>query len=251
MSDDCAWYYSYPESCGDWDDDDFNGADCCACGGGTTGQQSPVKTSTTPTSTQAACSDIDKLPKVTFIMYAGEGQTPARLTLHPRDYVLEFTVPVETQSVFLEEGLKAGTKHLASADVVNCADPANKADPKKCTKDCVIGIGPDNDPGWTLGQVFLRSFYTVFDRDTDRVGFIRNNPKANTGAPNPLEGSIQTTLLSSDGSKIGGNGNRSVILLCILANDIGISKTNLFLLIDDNIDFTISPKLITLGPPIS
>tara|TARA_A100001015_G_scaffold311507_1_gene414891 strand:- start:1654 stop:3396 length:1743 start_codon:yes stop_codon:yes gene_type:complete len=156
--------------------------------------------------TVGACSDIDKLPKVTFIMYAGEGQTPARLTLHPRDYVLEFTVPVETQSVFLEEGLKAGTKHLASADGVNCADPANKADPKKCTKDCVIGIGPDNDPGWTLGQVFLRSFYTVFDRDTDRVGFIRNNPKANTGAPNPLEGSIQTTLLSSDGSKIGGNG---------------------------------------------
>ena len=80
---------------------------------------------------------------------------------------------------------------------MNCADPENKADPKKCTKDCVIGIGPDNDPGWTLGQVFLRSFYTVFDRDTDRVGFIRNNPKSPTGAQKPIFGSIQTKLAAA------------------------------------------------------
>ena len=139
-------------------------------------------------------------------MFAGEGQTPARLTLHPRDYVLEFSVPVDTQNVFLEEGLGAAAKHVASPDTVNCADPENKADPKKCTKDCVIGIGPDNDPGWTLGQVFLRSFYTVFDRDTDRVGFIRNNPKSPTGAQKPIFGSIQTKLVSSDGTNIGGNG---------------------------------------------
>ena len=70
----------------------------------------------------------------------------------------------------------------------------------------MIGIGPDNDPGWTLGQVFLRSFYTVFDRDTDRVGFIRNNPKSPTGAEQPIFGSIQTKLISSDGKNIGGNG---------------------------------------------
>eukprot|EP00943_MAST-04B_sp_MAST-4B-sp1_P000230 g230.t1 len=155
--------------------------------------------------TVGACSDVDKLPKVTFIMYAGEGQTPARLTLHPHDYVLEFSVPVETANVFLEEGLGAASKHVETADV-NCADPQNKEDPKKCTKDCVIGIGPDNDPGWTLGQVFLRSFYTVFDRDTDRVGFIRNNPKSDTGAEKPLFGSIQTKLITSDGTSIGGNG---------------------------------------------
>lgn len=44
--------------------------------------------------------------------------------------------------------------------------------------DCVMGIAPDADTGWTFGQVFLRSFYTVFDRDTDRIGFVRANPRA-------------------------------------------------------------------------
>lgn len=42
--------------------------------------------------------------------------------------------------------------------------------------DCVIGIVPDTlDQGWTLGQVFLRSFYTLFDRDNNRIGFVRSN----------------------------------------------------------------------------
>ena len=151
-----------------------------------------------------ACSDIEKLPKVTFIMYAGEGQTPARLTLEPRDYVLEFNVPSDSQSVFLEEGLAAGSKHMEAANV-DCADPETAKDSSKCTKDCVIGIGPDNDSGWTLGQVFLRSFYTVFDRDTDRVGFIRNNPRAKHPGPGPLHGSIQTSLRNSK-DEIGKNG---------------------------------------------
>jgi len=39
--------------------------------------------------------------------------------------------------------------------------------------ECVVGISPDHDVIWTLGQVFLRSYYTVFDRDNDRMGFAR------------------------------------------------------------------------------
>ena len=39
--------------------------------------------------------------------------------------------------------------------------------------ECVVGVSPDKDTIWTLGQVFLRSFYTVFDRDADRIGFAR------------------------------------------------------------------------------
>lgn len=43
--------------------------------------------------------------------------------------------------------------------------------------DCVIGIGADNeDSGWTLGQVFLKAYYSVFDRETESIGFVRSNP---------------------------------------------------------------------------
>lgn len=63
--------------------------------------------------------------------------------------------------------------------------------------ECVMGVSPDRDTMWTLGQVsrntvnslfnclnfvllavgrtqvFLRSFYTLFDRDANRIGFAR------------------------------------------------------------------------------
>lgn len=43
--------------------------------------------------------------------------------------------------------------------------------------DCVIGIVPDNvDTGYTIGQVFLKAYYTLFDRDNNRIGFVRANP---------------------------------------------------------------------------
>jgi len=52
--------------------------------------------------------------------------------------------------------------------------------------DCVLGIGPDNeDTGWTLGQVFLKAFYTVFDRENKgKIGFVRSNSN-----PDPPPGS--------------------------------------------------------------
>jgi len=202
------------------------------------------------------CADIEGksakgLPAVTFVLYDGQSAGGARLTLHPRDYVLQFHVPVEGSS-FLEEksNLRARqrstSKTLAmgygddeddnddqqaqeddrddsaqaqesqesqdsstddseadnnrfagsnddsesqtdsspmETSTVDCNKKENREDTSKCQRDCVIGIGADNDSSWTLGQVFLRSFYTVFDRDQNRVGFVRSNPRVHQKAP--------------------------------------------------------------------
>ena len=182
------------------------------------------------------CASIGNLPKVTFVFWAGENQKPARLTLQPHDYTLEFIVPKQAYgAAFLEEDEEAnsGLRGLAKDDAFmkagvsmgamakarslqraahklkkmgakanDCNSPENRRNTDICQQDCVIGIGPDNDPGWTLGQVFLRSFYTVFDRDTDRVGFVRSNPRGDIEKaqrekspmpPKPLYGSLATS----------------------------------------------------------
>jgi hypothetical protein len=198
------------------------------------------------------CADIEgksakSLPAVTFVLYDGQTEGGARLTLHPRDYVLQFHVPVEGAS-FLEErsNLRArqrssstsktlamgygddedddagqqaqeddnddsaqaqdsdSSKDDSEADnnrfakdsseseadetpaptsSIDCNKKENREDTSKCQRDCVIGIGADNDSSWTLGQVFLRSFYTVFDRDQNRIGFVRSNPRVHQKAP--------------------------------------------------------------------
>uniref|UniRef100_A0A673Z420 Cathepsin D n=1 Tax=Salmo trutta TaxID=8032 RepID=A0A673Z420_SALTR len=44
-----------------------------------------------------------------------------------------------------------------------------------CTgkKVCLLGFSPSGFPGWTLGDIFIGAYYTVFDRDNDRVGFAK------------------------------------------------------------------------------
>ena len=46
--------------------------------------------------------------------------------------------------------------------------------------DCVIGFSNDDsdENTWTLGQVFLKAYYTVFDRETEAIGFVRSNPQS-------------------------------------------------------------------------
>lgn len=109
------------------------------------------------------CSDLESLPKITFVMYAGEDNEPARLTLEPKDYTLEFKVSTQVDE--------------NNQPAVDCNVEENRENNDLCQSDCVIGIGPDEDTGWTLGQVFLRSFYSVFDRDKNRVGFVRAKPR--------------------------------------------------------------------------
>jgi hypothetical protein len=90
----------------------------------------------------STCADKYKLPSLGFIFkgYTKDGKDTAfELILTPDDYVLEFEVNGQS--------------------------------------DCVIGFGSDNtDSGWTLGQVFLRAYYTVFDRESEAIGFVKSNP---------------------------------------------------------------------------
>jgi len=83
----------------------------------------------------AGCLTLDRLPTFTFDFRVGNDAPSVELQLRPIDYVLKFT--------------NGGRD------------------------ECVTGISPDRDVIWTLGQVFLRSFYTVFDRDLNRIGFAR------------------------------------------------------------------------------
>lgn len=92
------------------------------------------------------CGHTSALPNITFTfrtdgvrdripgtLAADSGRTVS-LTLEPREYVLKF-------------------------------------DNSRSKEDCVVGISPDKDAVFTLGQVFLRSYYALFDRDENRIGF--------------------------------------------------------------------------------
>ena len=108
-----------------------------------------------------ACAAMATLPTITFVLYAGAGAPPIEVPLAPADYMLQFYVPVGDAPA--DECSAAQYAHPDGAGI----------DAARCKLDCVTGIAPDKDSIWTLGQVFLRNYYAVFDRATDRVGFAR------------------------------------------------------------------------------
>lgn len=80
------------------------------------------------------------------------------MRLEPPQYSLIFHVPAE------------GVDDQECDDAMKMHPDGKGIDVGRCPKECVTGIAPDEDVIWTFGQVMLRSFYTVFDRDENRIG---------------------------------------------------------------------------------
>ncbi|ANQ07095.1 Aspartyl protease [Plasmodium coatneyi] len=96
-----------------------------------------------------SCEDKNKLPYIVFqIKSKGiegiKGSAIIELVLSPEDYVIEY----------LNE--------------------------ENWTRECVLGIQADEQKeeshidGWTLGQIFIKSYYTIFDKDNLQIGFVRS-----------------------------------------------------------------------------
>lgn len=109
----------------------------------------------------SACGALKSLPSVTFVLHGGPNGPHPEVTLTPADYSLQFHVPAA--GVPADECSQAQYDHPDGAGI----------DTTRCKPDCVTGIAPDADSLWTLGQVFLRNFYAVFDRSRNRIGFAR------------------------------------------------------------------------------
>ena len=120
------------------------------------------------------------MPTFNFDFNTGAGGERVTLTLKPIDYILKVRLAVRLLSVL----------HAIILIVLFCQFNIHNRD------ECVVGISPDKDTIWTLGQVFLRTFYTVFDRDEDRIGFAHlHRTKFNA-----VNHRLATSLLERSGS---------------------------------------------------
>ena len=100
------------------------------------------------------------LPNVTFLI---EG---VPFELQPQDYILHNHVR------------KRGRSHGHSGIGTGDGKSAAKSEPEKDEDRCALGfmgmdIPPPRGPMWIMGNIFMRAFYTVFNRENSSIGIAR------------------------------------------------------------------------------
>ena len=90
------------------------------------------------------CSNVKSLPRLTFLVSSGseDGEAPAEIHLDPHDYLLQ-AVDWDEQSLRCQLAVMP------------------------------LDVPPPRGPIWVLGDAFLRAYYTIYDRGSNRVGFAK------------------------------------------------------------------------------
>jgi cathepsin D len=118
------------------------------------------------------CSNISSLPKLGFkidnIIY----------TMEPNEYIL---FPKHTSNSSM---LEVSSEVLKASNELRTESTLLLGDTLKYKQSCKkafmpLDVDPPRGPLWVLGDIFMRKFFVVFDRDQNRIGIAERNKSLN------------------------------------------------------------------------